>query len=394
MTGDGRFVEIQATAEKGAFSAEQYGALVALAAGAMKTLFARQREAIEARAAREGRRRDAQQAASCARSSRCSRALRPRARPVHDRRASRRTAELREDGVTFEENALAKARQAAAATGLPAIADDSGLEVDALDGAPGVYSARYAGPGADDARNNAKLLEALRGVPRRAGAARVPLRRRVRRSGARRSSSARSGACEGEILEAPRGDGGFGYDPLFFVPALGRTMAELPLDEKNRLSHRAAAFRALADALGAPARSAGEDEIEDQRQAADQRPPRLPEPTRSRIRRRRFSSRRSAGCRPTHAAGARPACSSCPRRPTNWTARSPERRAGVAGAGPSRAYISAPDRLPTALRTSFAAPRSGWQWAFAEQRLEEPSGEVPVRSLCRDGRRGGRGRPR
>ncbi len=157
-------------------------------------------------------------------------------------------AELREDGVTFVENALAKARQAARATGLPAIADDSGLEVDALDGAPGVYSARYAGPGADDQSNNAKLLEALRGVP--------PARRTARFrcvavfvDPARGLELVRDGACEGEVLEAPRGQDGFGYDPLFLVPTVGRTMAELPLPEKNRLSHRASAFRELADAL-------------------------------------------------------------------------------------------------------------------------------------------------
>jgi XTP/dITP diphosphohydrolase len=157
-------------------------------------------------------------------------------------------AELREDGVTFVENALAKARQAALATGLPAIADDSGLEVDALGGAPGVYSARYAGPGADDDRNNAKLLEALRGVS--------PARRTARFRcvavfvhPARTLEIVCEGACDGEVLESPRGQDGFGYDPLFLVPAVGRTMAELPLEEKNRLSHRAAAFRALADAL-------------------------------------------------------------------------------------------------------------------------------------------------
>jgi XTP/dITP diphosphohydrolase len=159
-------------------------------------------------------------------------------------------AELREDGVTFVENALAKARQAARATGLPAIADDSGLEVDALDGAPGVYSARYAGAGADDESNNSKVLEALRGVP--------PARRTARFRcvavfvhPARALEIVRHGACEGEILEAPRGQDGFGYDPLFLVPTVGRTMAELPLEEKNRLSHRAAAFRALGDALAA-----------------------------------------------------------------------------------------------------------------------------------------------
>jgi XTP/dITP diphosphohydrolase len=156
-------------------------------------------------------------------------------------------AELREDGDTFEANALAKARQAARATGLPAIADDSGLEVDALAGAPGVHSARYAGLPCDDARNNAKLLEALLGVP-------APRRARFRCVAAFVDPAggdelARGGACEGEILAEPRGELGFGYDPLFLVPARGRTMAELPLDEKNRLSHRAAAFRALAEAL-------------------------------------------------------------------------------------------------------------------------------------------------
>ena len=157
-------------------------------------------------------------------------------------------AELREDGVTFVENALAKARQAARATGLPAIADDSGLEVDALDGAPGVYSARYAGPGADDDSNNSKLLEALRGVPPALRTARFRCVA-VFVDPARQLELVCEGACEGGVLEAPRGEDGFGYDPLFFVPAVGRTMAELPLEEKNRLSHRAAAFRALADAL-------------------------------------------------------------------------------------------------------------------------------------------------
>ncbi|HXU03653.1 MAG TPA: RdgB/HAM1 family non-canonical purine NTP pyrophosphatase [Polyangia bacterium] len=158
--------------------------------------------------------------------------------------------ELREDGATFEDNAFAKARQAADATGLAAIADDSGLEVDALDGAPGVYSARYAGLPSDDARNNAKLLEALRDVPppRRQGRFRCVAAFVDRAAGV---ELACSGDCAGEILLHPRGDLGFGYDPLFLLPALGRTMAELPLDEKNRLSHRAAAFRALGDALRA-----------------------------------------------------------------------------------------------------------------------------------------------
>jgi XTP/dITP diphosphohydrolase len=170
-------------------------------------------------------------------------------------------AELREDALTFEENALAKARQAAAATGLPALADDSGLEVDALGGAPGVHSARYAGVGASDDANNAKLVEALRGVPaERRGARYRCVAAFV--DPARGLELARSGACEGRLLEAPRGTGGFGYDPFFvparalpaLVPERGLTMAELPLVEKNRLSHRAAAFRALASALASGVR--------------------------------------------------------------------------------------------------------------------------------------------
>ncbi len=155
------------------------------------------------------------------------------------------TARLDEDGDTFEANALAKARQAAAATGVPAIADDSGLEVDALGGAPGVYSARYAGEPSDDARNNQRLLEALRVVPTDQRGARF---RCVAAyvDPARGVEIVRSGVCDGEILRAPRGALGFGYDPLFLLPRLGKTMAELPVDEKNQLSHRAAAFRALA----------------------------------------------------------------------------------------------------------------------------------------------------
>ena len=158
-------------------------------------------------------------------------------------------AQLIEDEPTFEANALAKARQAAAATGLPALADDSGLEVDALGGAPGVRSARYAGEPSDDDRNNAKLVEALRDIP--PGRARAARDRCVAAfvDPARGLELWRAGACEGEILPAPRGTGGFGYDPYFLVPERSRTMAELPLDEKNTLSHRAAAFRALAAAL-------------------------------------------------------------------------------------------------------------------------------------------------
>ncbi len=173
---------------------------------------------------------------------------------------------LVENENTFEGNALAKARQAAAATGLPALADDSGLEVDALGGAPGVWSARYAGEPSDDERNNTKLIAAMADVPDGQRAARFRCVAAFVEPGGGGGGSgkgigdggsgrgieiARAGVCEGEILRAPRGGEGFGYDPLFFLPAIGRTMAELGLDEKNALSHRAAAFRALATDIAA-----------------------------------------------------------------------------------------------------------------------------------------------
>ncbi|HEX9103864.1 MAG TPA: RdgB/HAM1 family non-canonical purine NTP pyrophosphatase [Polyangia bacterium] len=151
-----------------------------------------------------------------------------------------------EDAPTFAGNAEKKARAALAASGLPSLADDSGLEVDALDGAPGVLSARYAGEPCDDAANNAKLLGALAGVPdaRRTARFRCALVF-VDADGARLVAE---GACEGRIGHAPRGSGGFGYDPLFLVDgdARHRTMAELGPDEKNRISHRARALAAMA----------------------------------------------------------------------------------------------------------------------------------------------------
>lgn len=157
------------------------------------------------------------------------------------------TAVLREDESTFEGNALAKARQASAATGLPALADDSGLEVDALHGEPGVWSARYAGLPTDDERNNDKLLAALEGVPVEARHARY--RCVAAFVDGKGGEIWRAGACEGIILQSRQGTGGFGYDPLFLIPSLGLTMAQIDLEKKNSLSHRAAAFRALASAL-------------------------------------------------------------------------------------------------------------------------------------------------
>lgn len=154
--------------------------------------------------------------------------------------------EIEETGTTFLENALIKARAVADLTGLVAVADDSGLVVDALGGAPGVYSARYSGPGATDAGNNAKLLEALAGVPEERRRARfvsvVAVAAPPALGGATLTAE---GRWEGRVLTGPRGSGGFGYDPLFFDPELGRTAAELTPEAKNAASHRGKALRAL-----------------------------------------------------------------------------------------------------------------------------------------------------
>ncbi|MEN4904438.1 RdgB/HAM1 family non-canonical purine NTP pyrophosphatase [Luteimonas sp. TWI1437] len=154
-----------------------------------------------------------------------------------------------ETGTTFVENALIKARHASAATGLPALADDSGLIVDALGGAPGLYSARYAGTPTDDAANNAKLLEALRAVPEDRRTARFYAVIVVLRHADDPQPLIAEGAWEGRILDAPRGHHGFGYNPVFLDPEHGLTAAEMTPELKNRLSHRARALLALRQRL-------------------------------------------------------------------------------------------------------------------------------------------------
>lgn len=153
-----------------------------------------------------------------------------------------------EDGETFAENAAAKARAAHAATGLAALADDSGIEATALGGRPGVHSARYAGPGADDERNLALLLSDLAGERDR----RVAYVCAIAHIASDGRETIREGRCEGTLAERPRGDGGFGYDPAF-IPADrddGRTMAELSPAEKHTISHRGRAVRAIGAAIG------------------------------------------------------------------------------------------------------------------------------------------------
>jgi XTP/dITP diphosphohydrolase len=155
--------------------------------------------------------------------------------------------EPEETGITFVENALLKARHAAQHSGLPAIADDSGLEVPALDGAPGVHSARYSGEG--DAGNNAKLVRALEGHEGAARDARFYCALVYLRHAADPTPIIALGSWRGRILHAPQGEGGFGYDPLFWVPEHGCSAAQLPGGEKNRISHRAQASTALLQAL-------------------------------------------------------------------------------------------------------------------------------------------------
>jgi XTP/dITP diphosphohydrolase len=154
-----------------------------------------------------------------------------------------------ETGATYEANAVLKARAVAAATGLPALADDSGLEVDALGGAPGVTSARY---GASDAERVARLLAALGGRPPAERTARFRCVVVLAWPDGRVVTA--EGACEGTIADAPSGTGGFGYDPVFVSTELGRTFAEATRDKKARVSHRARALRALAAKLGGPLR--------------------------------------------------------------------------------------------------------------------------------------------
>jgi XTP/dITP diphosphohydrolase len=151
-----------------------------------------------------------------------------------------------EDGQTFEDNAYKKAHFTAKVLGLPALADDSGLMVEALGGAPGVYSARYAGEGATDSENNEKLLTAMKGQPNRKAAFQAVMAIAVPRGPA----LIYEGFCEGEITHAPMGDNGFGYDPIFYYPPLKKTFAQMSQDEKNRMSHRGKAMAELRQEFG------------------------------------------------------------------------------------------------------------------------------------------------
>ena len=152
-----------------------------------------------------------------------------------------------EDGATFEENAARKALHYHRLTGLTTLADDSGLEVDALGGAPGVHSARFAGLHGGDAANNAKLVALLRDVPPAQRTARFHCTMALAHGGSVVATA--HGIVEGVIIDDPVGDQGFGYDPHFLLPQRGLTKAQLPLEEKNRISHRGQALRAILPAI-------------------------------------------------------------------------------------------------------------------------------------------------
>ncbi len=166
---------------------------------------------------------------------------------VHSMKEYPQIGEIEENGATFAENALIKARAVCKATGKPALADDSGLMVDALDGAPGIYSARFAGLQHDDAANNAKLLQLLEPVKdgQRTGSFFCAIAI-VLPDGREYTVE---GSCSGKILRQLEGDGGFGYDPLFYVEELGKTFAQLSMAEKNRISHRGRANQKAVEIL-------------------------------------------------------------------------------------------------------------------------------------------------
>lgn len=174
--------------------------------------------------------------------------LQPLAFEVHTQ-AEFNVPDVAETGTTFVENAIIKARHASECTGLPTVADDSGIEVDALDGAPGVYSARFSAPDATDKKNNALLIEKLRNVPPEQRTARYRAVIVYMRHAKDPSPIICEGSWEGQIVLEPQGSGGFGYDPYFYLADQGCTSAELPAEVKNSMSHRGKALRELVAKL-------------------------------------------------------------------------------------------------------------------------------------------------
>ena len=245
MSGDGRIVELQGTGEERPFSREELNRLMELGEAGIRRLMEAQRAALGASAAIIGRKPRLMLATGNAHKVTELKAMLGDRFDVMSMKDAGIDSEPEENGATFEENALIKARALMEIAHCACLADDSGLEVDALDGRPGVYSARFAGVHGDDKANNRKLLELMAGVEDRGCgfASAVALCRPGHEELVVR------GMCRGTLLYEERGNGGFGYDPLFLSDELGKTFAEANAEEKNAVSHRARAIEALRDAL-------------------------------------------------------------------------------------------------------------------------------------------------
>lgn len=242
--GEMQFVEVQGTGEGRPFAKEELDGLLALAQGGIETLMGEQRAALGERANVLFRKPKLVLASQNAGKLRELRALFGAEYDISSMGELGVDMEIEETGTTFEENACIKAETLCARTGCAALADDSGLEVDCLGGAPGVYSARYAGKHGDDAANNALLVANVRDFPA-PRTARFVSAVALARPG--RETLIARGSCEGEVLLEERGEGGFGYDPLFYSHDLHKTFAEASADEKNAVSHRARALKNLVE---------------------------------------------------------------------------------------------------------------------------------------------------
>ena len=242
--GEMQFVEVQGTGEGRPFAKEELDGLLALVQGGIETLMGEQRAALGERANVLFRKPKLVLASQNAGKLRELRALFGAEYDVSSMGELGVDMEIEETGTTFEENARIKAETLCARTGCAALADDSGLEVDCLGGAPGVYSARYAGKHGDDAANNALLVANVRDFPA-PRTARFVSAVALARPG--RETLIARGSCEGEVLLEERGEGGFGYDPLFYSHDLHKTFAEASADEKNAVSHRARALKNLVE---------------------------------------------------------------------------------------------------------------------------------------------------
>ncbi len=245
MNEKGEFIELQGTGEGRAFTAGELAVLTDYAAKGIEALMAAQREALGDAARHIAPKPTLVVASGNLHKIRELQEIFGDFYSVVSMKAAGFSREIEETATTFAGNAIIKAEAVCEATGLPTLADDSGLEVEALDGEPGVYSARYAGEHGDDKANNDLLLRRMKGKTARGAAFRCALALKL----PGREPLVAEGACPGVILEAERGNGGFGYDPLFLYEPLGKTFAELTEEEKNLVSHRARACEQMREIM-------------------------------------------------------------------------------------------------------------------------------------------------